>query len=106
MIDVDDKAVEKLKISLSTRPDCDAVRISVISSGCGGYAYHMEYAVDKNFDDTLIEKEGIFLVVDSKSLVHLRGTRLEYERVGLNEGFKFVNPNVSGECGCGESFYV
>ena len=106
VIDISEKAVERIKYSLADRPDCCAVRVSVVTSGCGGYAYHLEYALENSDpEDTTIEKDGAVIVIDPKSLVHLVGTRLDYEKVGLNEGYQFVNPNVSGKCGCGESFY-
>ncbi len=105
-IDIQDKAVEMLRSRLAENPDKIGIRVSVVNAGCGGYAYKLEYAIDSEEADTLVEQDGVTLIVDPKSLLHLIGTRLEYEKVGLNEGYKFVNPNVSGECGCGESFYV
>ncbi|MHB8550268.1 MAG: HesB/IscA family protein, partial [Acidiferrobacterales bacterium] len=57
-------------------------------------------------DDQVFENHGVKVIVDRKSLVFLDGTELDYGKEGLNEGFKFSNPNVKGECGCGESFTV
>jgi iron-sulfur cluster assembly protein len=81
MISITSHAIDILRERLAGRTDCVGVRIEVRSSGCSGYSY----------DD---------------SMAFLAGTRLEYVFEGLNEGFQFVNPNVTGECGCGESFYV
>ena len=69
-------------------------------------AYVLEFVDQIGSDETVFESHGVKLVVDPKSLVYLDGTVLDYTREGLNEGFKFENPNVKGACGCGESFTV
>jgi iron-sulfur cluster assembly protein len=69
-------------------------------------AYVLEFVDVKDPDDTVIEAEGVCVFVDPKSLVYLDGTVVDYTREGLNEGLEFKNPNVAGECGCGESFTV
>ncbi len=82
------------------------IRLGVRTSGCSGMAYKLEF-VDETFDEDLIfESHGVKVVVDPKSLAYLDGTELDFVREGLNEGFKFNNPNVKDECGCGESFNV
>jgi len=84
------------------------VRMGVRSSGCSGLAYVLEFCYKANDDDNVVLccDDTVSIFVDVKSMIHLTGTRLEYVKKGLNEGFEFVNPNVSDECGCGESFYV
>jgi iron-sulfur cluster assembly protein len=69
-------------------------------------AYKLEYADAVNADDLTFESHGVKVVVDPKSLAYLDGTELDFAREGLNEGFKFNNPNVKDQCGCGESFNV
>ena len=82
------------------------IRIGVRNSGCSGMAYKLEYVDSLDVDDQVFEDKGVKLIVDSKSHIYLEGTQLDFVREGLNEGFKFVNPNEKGRCGCGESFSV
>lgn len=82
------------------------LRIGVRTTGCSGMAYKLEFADAANDDDLQFESHGVKLLVDPKSLQYIDGTELDYTREGLNEGFKFRNPNVKDECGCGESFNV
>lgn len=86
--------------------DTVGVRMGVRSSGCSGLAYVFEYCYNRTTEDYEITCNDISIFVDPKSMIHLKGTRLEYQKRGLQEGFEFVNPNVSNQCGCGESFYV
>jgi iron-sulfur cluster assembly protein len=80
------------------------VRLGVRTSGCSGMAYKLEFADEVGPDDITFESRGITVLIDPKSLPYLEGTELDYTREGLNEGFKFNNPNVKDQCGCGESF--
>ena len=82
------------------------LRLAVRTSGCSGLAYKLEYADDFRPEDHRFESHGVTVVVDPKSLPYLEGTELDFAREGLNEGFKFNNPNVKDACGCGESFNV
>ncbi|MDO4230801.1 MAG: iron-sulfur cluster assembly protein IscA [Lautropia sp.] len=82
------------------------LRLGVKTSGCSGLAYKLEYADDQHDTDMVFESHGVRVFVDPKSLAYIDGTELDFVREGLNEGFKFINPNVRGECGCGESFQV
>lgn len=82
------------------------LRVGVRTSGCSGMAYRLEFADAVNADDLEFESHGVKVLVDAKSLPYLDGTELDYTREGLNEGFKFRNPNVKAQCGCGESFNV
>lgn len=82
------------------------LRIGVRTSGCSGMAYKLEFADEAAADDIRFESHGVTLLVDPKSLPYIDGMELDYTREGLNEGFKFNNPNVKNQCGCGESFGV
>ena len=82
------------------------VRLGVKTTGCSGLAYKLEYVDEVAPEDELFEQHGVKLMIDPKSLAYIDGTELDFVREGLNEGFKFNNPNVKGACGCGESFTV
>ena len=82
------------------------LRVGVKTSGCSGMAYKLEFADAADPDDHVFESHGVKVLVDPRSLPYLEGTELDYTREGLNEGFKFNNPNVKDACGCGESFNV
>lgn len=82
------------------------LRLGVKTTGCSGLAYKLEFVDNANPDDEVFESEGVKIIVDKKSLQYIDGTQLDYTKEGLQEGFKFTNPNVKDECGCGESFTV
>ena len=82
------------------------IRLGVKTSGCSGMAYKLEFADTAELDDIVFESHGLKVLVDPKSLPYIDGTELDYAREGLNEGFKFSNPNAVNTCGCGESFNV
>ena len=82
------------------------IRLGVKTSGCSGMAYKLEFVDATEDEDEVFESHGVKVVIDPKSLAYLDGTELDFVKEGLNEGFKFNNPNVRGECGCGESFNV
>ncbi len=82
------------------------LRLGVRTSGCSGKAYVIEYAESIAPEDKVFESHGVKVLVDAKSLIYLDGTEVDFVREGLNEGFKFSNPNVKDSCGCGESFNV
>ena len=67
---------------------------------------NMSITLTEKDDDLVFEQHGVKVVVDPKSLVYLDGIELDYVKEGLNEGFKYNNPNVKESCGCGESFHV
>jgi iron-sulfur cluster assembly protein len=99
-------AAERIRGFLAKRGKGQGLRVGVRSSGCSGKAYVIEFVDEIAAEDEVFESHGVKLIVDRKSLVFLDGTELDYTREGLNEGFKFHNPNVKNSCGCGESFNV
>ncbi|ENO96581.1 MULTISPECIES: iron-sulfur cluster assembly protein IscA [Thauera] len=82
------------------------IRLGVKTSGCSGMAYKLEFVDQTEDEDEVFESHGVKVVIDPKSLAYLDGTELDFVKEGLNEGFKFNNPNVKDQCGCGESFNV
>ncbi len=82
------------------------VRLGVKTSGCSGLAYKLEYVDQAEPEDVVFENHGVKLLIDPKSLAYIDGTELDFVREGLNEGFRFSNPNERDRCGCGESFRV
>ena len=105
-ITLTERAAEHVKKSLSKRGKGEGLRLGVRASGCSGQSYVLEFVDSIEPEDKVFEYHGVKVIIDPKSLVYLDGTELDYAREGLNEGFKFNNPNVKGECGCGESFTV
>ena len=99
-------AADRMSTFLANRGKGIGVRLGVKTSGCSGMAYVMEFVDDLNDDDKVFEEMGVKVIIDPKSLVYLDGTEVDYGKEGLNEGFKFNNPNAKNECGCGESFTV
>ena len=100
------KAADHVQSFLAKRGKGVGLRVGVRTSGCSGMAYKLEFADAVEANDTEFESHGVRVIVDPKSLPYVDGTELDYTREGLNEGFKFKNPNVKDECGCGESFNV
>lgn len=99
-------AAEHVQKYLARRGKGVGLRLGVKTSGCSGMAYKLEFADQVEPDDKVWESFGVKVLVDEKSLPYLDGTELDYTREGLQEGFKFHNPNEKSRCGCGESFQI
>jgi len=99
-------AAQRVQQFMAKRGKGVGLRLGVRTSGCSGMAYTLEFADAAQPEDLLFESNGVTVLIDPKSLVYLNGTELDFVREGLNEGFKFNNPNVKNQCGCGESFNV
>ena len=99
-------AAKHVQKFLTRRGKGVGLRLGVKTCGCSGMAYKLEFADGVNADDQVWESFGVKVIVDEKSLPYLDGTELDYTREGLQEGFKFHNPNEKSRCGCGESFHV
>jgi len=99
-------AAKHVQKYLARRGKGVGLRLGVKTSGCSGMAYKLEFADQVELDDKVWESFGVKVLVDEKSLPYLDGTELDYTREGLQEGFKFHNPNEKSRCGCGESFQI
>jgi iron-sulfur cluster assembly protein len=105
-ITLTEPAAERIRNFLTNRGKGIGLRLGVKTSGCSGMAYVLEFVDELNEEDEVFEDHGIKVIIDPKSLIYLDGTEVDYGKEGLNEGFKFNNPNVKDACGCGESFTV
>ncbi len=99
-------AADRVKSYLDARGKGVGLRVGIKKTGCNGYAYVVNYADEIDDSDIVFEDQGVKVVVDKESLELIDGTEVDFVKQGLNEAFRFRNPNVTGECGCGESFSV
>ena len=105
-ITLTEKAANQISRFLERRGKGVGLRFGVQTTGCSGMSYKLEYVDEPSAGDIVFESHGVKVFVDPKSLPYLDGTELDFAREGLNEGFKFYNPNVTDSCGCGNSFKV
>ena len=105
-ISLTNSAATHVKNYLEKRGSGVGVRLGVKTTGCSGMAYTIEFADHVEDEDQVFEDKGVKVIINPKSMVYLNGTELDFTREGLNEGFKFTNPNEKDRCGCGESFSV
>jgi len=101
-----ENAAERVQTYLERRGRGVGLRVGIKKTGCSGYAYVIDFADSIEPDDAVFEDRGVRIVVDNASLKFIDGTEVDFVKHGLNEAFKFRNPNIKGECGCGESFNV
>ena len=106
MITLTNSAVERVREMMIKRDNTVGLRIGVTESGCSGYSYALDFAEIATDDDTVIEQDGVKIVIEQSRLPLLDGMELDFVKQGLNQSFKFNNPNVISSCGCGESFSV
>jgi len=99
-------AAERVRNQLASRGHGLGLRLGVKTTGCSGFSYVINFAESAEPGDLVYESEGVRVYVDRGNLELLAGTRVDFVREGLNEAFRFENPNVKAECGCGESFTV
>lgn len=100
------RAADHVSRFLQRRGKGLGIRVGVKTSGCSGMAYQLEYVDASTPEDVQFESHGVAIFTDAKSLLYIDGTELDFVREGLNEGFKFYNPQSKNECGCGESFNI
>ncbi len=105
-ITLTESAVGRVRSYLDNRGGGLGLRLGVKKTGCSGFAYVVNFADEIRADDAIFETNGIKVVVDNDALEYIDGTEVDFVKEGLNEAFKFRNPNAKGECGCGESFNV
>ena len=105
-ITLTDSAAERICDFLDKRGQGVGLRLGIKTAGCSGMSYVLEFVDQIEDSDKVFEAKNVKIIVDPKSLIYIDGTELDYGKEGLNEGFKFKNPNEKGACGCGESFTV
>ena len=105
-ISLTESAADRIRTFLAARGHGVGLRLGVRKTGCSGFAYVVNYADDQQPGDVVFEDRGVRVLVDAASLKLIDGTQVDFVKQGLNEAFRFRNPNVKGECGCGESFSV
>jgi iron-sulfur cluster assembly protein len=105
-ISLTESAANRVRNFLATRGHGVGLRLGVKKTGCSGFAYVVNYADAIEAQDLVFEDRGVKIVVDRESLDFIDGTEVDFIKQGINEAFRFRNPNVKGECGCGESFTV
>ncbi len=105
-ISLTESAAERVSSYLNARGSGIGLRLGITKTGCSGYSYVINYADDVETDDVVFEDRGVTIVVDPDALKLIDGTEVDFIKNGLNEAFSFRNPNVTGECGCGESFNI
>ena len=105
-ISLTESAAHRVKTFLAARGHGVGLRLGVRKTGCSGFAYVVNYADEVHDGDLVFEDRGVKVCVDPESLPLIDGTIVDFVKQGLNEAFRFRNPNVKGECGCGESFNV
>jgi len=99
-------AAARVQGYLSDQTDVVGLRLGITKTGCSGMAYVVDFAKELKDDDQVFVSRGIKVIVDEESLPYVAGTEIDFTRDGLNEGFRFRNPNVKAQCGCGESFTI
>ena len=99
-------AANRVRTFLANRGKGVGLRLGVKQTGCSGFAYVVNYAESIENNDVVFDNQGVKVIVDRQSLGYIDGTEVDFVKEGLNEAFRFRNPNTKGECGCGESFTV
>jgi iron-sulfur cluster assembly protein len=105
-ISLTDSAASRVRNYIDTRGTGVGLRLGITKTGCSGYSYVINYADDIAESDVVFEDKGVTVVVDPEALALIDGTEVDFVKNGLNEAFSFRNPNITGECGCGESFTI
>ncbi len=107
-IDLTPKAIEmgKQKVADADQP-VEGLRLGIKGGGCSGYYYVYDFATKiRPKKDLVFDFDGLTVVVDNRSLEFLKGAVLDWEQGLMSYGFKWKNPNATGDCGCGQSFEV
>lgn len=99
-------AGRKLLELIAREQDGEFLRVKITGGGCNGLVYKMLFTEEIKRGDIIVQSSGVQVLVDSKSALYLRGTKLDFSDKMVGGGFKFTNPNASGSCSCGESFSI
>ncbi|MGH8224882.1 MAG: HesB/IscA family protein [Gammaproteobacteria bacterium] len=105
-ISLSEQAAERVRRFMAEREGATCLRLGIKKTGCTGFAYVLDYASEAAAGDAVFEDHGVRILVNRESLPLVDGTRVDFVRDGLNQSFRFENPNMRDECGCGESFNV
>ena len=105
-ISLTDSAADRVRTYMLKRENSVGLRLGVTQTGCSGYSYVINYADEIAESDVVFKDKGVTVVIDPEALALIDGTEVDFVKNGLNEAFSFRNPNISGECGCGESFNI
>jgi len=105
-ISLTEAAADRVRTYISKRNAALGLRLGVTPTGCSGYSYMINYAEEIGEEDVVFEDKGVTVIIDPEALALIDGTEVDFVKNGLNEAFSFRNPNIKGECGCGESFNV
>ncbi len=105
-IKLTEAAAGRIRNFIDSRGHGVGLRLGIKKTGCSGFAYVVNYADQVGSEDVVFEDQGVKVIVDTESLRYIDGTVVDFVKQGLNEAFRFLNPNIKGECGCGESFTV
>lgn len=108
IITITDAAAVRIKEIMSNTADnnVQGVRVSVVTGGCAGMSYEMNYIKEKNSTDEVVEDKGVRVYIDPKAIMYLLGTSMDYKKNKFSSTFVFNNPNETERCGCGESFKI
>jgi iron-sulfur cluster assembly protein len=105
-VSLTESAADRVRRHIAARGHGVGLRLAVKASGCSGFSYVVDYADSVGNDDLVFDSHGVKVIVDRAHMATVDGTRIDFVRAGLNETFRFDNPNARGQCGCGESFNV
>jgi iron-sulfur cluster assembly protein len=105
-ISLTESAAKKINKQLQARGKGLGLKLGIKESGCTGFAYVLGYADELGDGDLVHEQFGVKVIINEQDMKFLDGIEVDYRREGINEAFKFNNPNITDSCGCGESFAV
>lgn len=105
-IKITDDAIAAIREKTAAKDGAKGLRLTIKSTGCSGYSYQMEYAMEEDAGDDKIESGGAVLYIPKTASWMLFGMEIGFAADKMGSGFTFTNPNETGRCGCGESFSV
>ncbi|NCG08580.1 MAG: iron-sulfur cluster assembly accessory protein [Verrucomicrobia bacterium] len=106
LLEVTPEAASKLAQLMDRESQGDYLRVKITGGGCNGLVYKMDFVNEPKRGDILVRASDALVLVDSRSALYLKGTKLDYSSKLVAGGFKFTNPNATANCSCGESFSI